>query len=468
MSLRTNAMPLRPSARSRPRKLKSTIYIGREPYYHPALSDSAAVYGQLPSMRVMESWVEDDGVPVLDVVRLGHGAFRRQLTAANATVLCGTLTQEEASEIEVVSGEPDSGSSGARRWDIKVQMGSGEIDVELGSSRNVNDACLDCGGPRSEVVLSVKHCGRVSDHQPGLDRTWRHANHCTHQHNTHRVTDVLSDTNETYSCRSFEPEATNRVLPRQLAARPDVRIEYGHNTNDAEDNHGEGVSNALSPYEHPDQEPSVGNYSSTFQQIIARESTKLDAAWDIWAARATESETAGLMLKEIERYETASSLGELCFAIAPMDMRLNLWKITVEGPAHTPYEGGIFEIELDIGLDWQNTKRGEKPIKSVSDIEGRGLRVLTKMIHPDISEMGKARNLECIYALVGFNPDLIARSFIDMLRCPERVPSYLAAKPDMAELAKNHPDIFDTIARHWRDEHATGNGSSEPVIGRLR
>ena len=461
-------MPLRSRARSRPRKLKATIYIGREPYYYPALSESAIVYGQLPSMRVMESWVEDDGFPILDVVRLGRGASRRQLTAADATILCGTLTEEEAAQIEIVNDEPDSRSSDARRWDIKVVAGSRETDVPLRSSRNVNSIFLDCEGPRSGVMLNFEHGGNGLDHGSELDRTGHHVDHCPCQHHTHRVIEVLSDTNETHSSRNSEPEVIGCALPGRFAARPDVHVEHDHNVKDMWDNHGESVNNAPSPYEYTNQEPSAAQYSSTFQEIITRESAKLDAAWNIWAARATESETARLMLQEIERYETASSRGELCFAVAPMDMRLNLWKITVEGPPHTPYEGGIFEIEVNIGLDWQNIKRGKKLIKFVSDIEGRGLRILTKIIHPDISETGKARNLEGIYALVGFNLDLIARSFIDMLRCPERVPSYLAAKPEMAELAKNHPDIFDTIARHWRDEHALGDRSSEPVIGRLR
>ena len=99
-----------------------------------------------------------------------------------------------------------------------------------------------------------------------------------------------------------------------------------------------------------------------------------DAIWGSHASGMGGSAAKKRMLKDIERYRTIRGL-ERWYAYAPVSDSLYHLLAAIEGPPDTPYEDGVFWIEIWIPNDF--------PFKAPK------LRLLTRIYHPNIDAKGR-------------------------------------------------------------------------------
>lgn len=123
----------------------------------------------------------------------------------------------------------------------------------------------------------------------------------------------------------------------------------------------------------------------------------------------------------------------------PHDDNLRYFDVTVSGPAMTPYEGGIFKLELFLPQDYP--------------MEPPRIRFLTKIYHPNIDRLGRI----CLDVLKDhWSPALQIRTILlsiqALLAAPN--PDDPLANDVAAEWKENQPQALAT-AKEWTQLYAT-------------
>jgi ubiquitin-conjugating enzyme E2 D/E len=111
---------------------------------------------------------------------------------------------------------------------------------------------------------------------------------------------------------------------------------------------------------------------------------------------------------------------------------------TIHGPEATPYEGGVFVVDMRLPYDY--------PLKPPD------CSFSTKIYHPNVSTRGEI----CLDILKrDWNPGQsiakVLTAFLDMLRAPD---ADNALHPEVACQYSNDRPTFDRLAREWTEKYA--------------
>ena len=122
----------------------------------------------------------------------------------------------------------------------------------------------------------------------------------------------------------------------------------------------------------------------------------------------------------------------------PVNDNLFLWRARIHGPSKTPYEGGIFDIDIDYPTEYPF-----KPPK---------LRFVTKIFHPNIGVKGTV----CVDILQDqWSPALtttkILLSVLSLISSPN---PHDPLNPEAAKLYLEDRKQYDIISKMWTNSHA--------------
>ncbi|KAH0920409.1 hypothetical protein HID58_028069 [Brassica napus] len=152
------------------------------------------------------------------------------------------------------------------------------------------------------------------------------------------------------------------------------------------------------------------------------------------------------IIKETQRLLSEPAPG---ISASPSEENMRYFNVMVLGPSQSPYEGGVFKLELFLPEEY--------PMAAPK------VRFLTKIYHPNIDKLGRI----CLDILKDkWSPALQIRtvllSFLILLICR-------LYKSIQALLSAPNPDdpLSENIAKHWKSNEAeaveTGNLKNGPV-----
>jgi ubiquitin-conjugating enzyme E2 D/E len=125
---------------------------------------------------------------------------------------------------------------------------------------------------------------------------------------------------------------------------------------------------------------------------------------------------------------------------ALVDDNLHKWRCTIEGPPNTPYEKGIFTIELDIPPEYPF-----KPPK---------VKFVTKTYHPNILQ----KDGSICAQILGdqWSPQLKINDVLGIVRQMLETPNIDSPlEEEVAEQYRNKRDVFNKTAKEWTKKYAT-------------
>jgi len=141
------------------------------------------------------------------------------------------------------------------------------------------------------------------------------------------------------------------------------------------------------------------------------------------------------IIKETERLMTEQVPG---ISAVPHEDNLRYFDVSIHGPSGSPYEGGIFKLELFLPEDYPMT-----PPK---------IRFLTKIYHPNIDKLGRI----CLDVLKGnWSPALQIRTILLSIQALLGAPNPddpLA--PEVAKQWKENETAAIATAKEWTRTHA--------------
>lgn len=141
-------------------------------------------------------------------------------------------------------------------------------------------------------------------------------------------------------------------------------------------------------------------------------------------------------LKEI--LTTTNDSQNLIYSVSPTDQNILKWSGYIFGPVNSPYQGGIFRLEIEFPSNYPF-----KPPK---------IYFKTKLYHPNISESGSI----CLDILKNmWSPALsiskVLLSISSLLTDPN--PNDPLSS-DVAFVYKSNRKLFDQTAREWTAQYA--------------
>ncbi|PAV17609.1 ubiquitin-conjugating enzyme [Pyrrhoderma noxium] len=143
------------------------------------------------------------------------------------------------------------------------------------------------------------------------------------------------------------------------------------------------------------------------------------------------------IIKETERLQTDPAPG---ITAAPHEENLRYFDVTIQGPEGSPFEGGVFKLELFLPEEYPMA-----PPK---------VRFLTKVYHPNIDKLGRI----CLDILKDkWSPALQIRTVLLSVQALLFAPNPddpLAT--DVAKHYKEDPEGARATSRQWTLEHASG------------
>ena len=139
--------------------------------------------------------------------------------------------------------------------------------------------------------------------------------------------------------------------------------------------------------------------------------------------------------KEIQRLKKDQAAG---IRIEPTEDNKRYFMITIEGPQDTPYEGGIFRLEMFL-----TDKYPMKPPKC---------RFLTKIYHPNVDKLGRI----CLDVLKDkWTPALtVSRVCLSIQLLMQDPNPDDPLDPKVAEMWKNNLQQAHATARDWTTQYA--------------
>lgn len=150
--------------------------------------------------------------------------------------------------------------------------------------------------------------------------------------------------------------------------------------------------------------------------------------------------------KDMERNPPANCSG------GPIGEDILHWKATIIGPSDSPYEGGIFDLEIKFPNNY--------PFRPPS------IKFLTKLYHPNINSNGEI----CLDILKSqWSPALklskVLLSICSLLTDPNPDDPLVT---EAANLCKNNRVEYDIIARQWTQKYASGATTQLKTSNKLK
>lgn len=128
------------------------------------------------------------------------------------------------------------------------------------------------------------------------------------------------------------------------------------------------------------------------------------------------------------------------------DNDISHWRGRIKGPLDTPYEGGVFFLDITIPADYPYN-----PPK---------ISFVTKVWHPNVSSQTGAICLDILKH--EWSPALSIRTALLSIQAMLADP--VPTDPQDAEVAKmliENPDLFQKTARHWTETFAMNSSESQ-------
>lgn len=127
-------------------------------------------------------------------------------------------------------------------------------------------------------------------------------------------------------------------------------------------------------------------------------------------------------------------------SILPNNDNLGEWIVYIDGPANTPYEGGIFEFLCTFPNNYP--------------FEAPKIKAVTPIIHPNINEKGDI----CLSVFQGswsasITMHRILLSIVSLLSIPDPQDSLV---PEIANMYKDNHDKYVEIAKKCTVKYAVG------------
>jgi len=121
-----------------------------------------------------------------------------------------------------------------------------------------------------------------------------------------------------------------------------------------------------------------------------------------------------------------------------VDDKITRWKATINGPDRTPYEKGVFNIDIDIP--------NEYPFKPPK------ILFLTKIYHPNVKSDGNV----CMNIIQeGWSPQHKISDILNTLKTTLTTPDPdHPLENDIAQLFKTDPNKFNKTAKEWTNKYA--------------
>jgi len=141
-----------------------------------------------------------------------------------------------------------------------------------------------------------------------------------------------------------------------------------------------------------------------------------------------------------ELQEFISNPQDWCSVSLANDDNMFLWKGEIIGPDKTPYEKGVFKLEIEIPTDYPF-----KPPK---------VKFLTKIYHPNVKSDGNF----CTEILTaqGWSPQLKMNQVLLTVRQLLEEPNLEnPLEPDIAQQYKTDKAAFVKTAKEWTKKHAS-------------
>ncbi|KAL6057083.1 Ubiquitin-conjugating enzyme E2 D4-like [Balamuthia mandrillaris] len=136
-------------------------------------------------------------------------------------------------------------------------------------------------------------------------------------------------------------------------------------------------------------------------------------------------------------------------SLGPLPEDMFHWQATILGPPNTPYEGGLFVVDLEIPRDYPF-----RPPKN---------RFLTKVYHPNIDSHGR----HCLdIDHCAWSPALTLKRLVCVLSSLlENINPEDPLVPDIAHIYKTDPAMFQATARAWTTRYAMPQGEAHAGAG---
>jgi ubiquitin-conjugating enzyme E2 D/E len=141
--------------------------------------------------------------------------------------------------------------------------------------------------------------------------------------------------------------------------------------------------------------------------------------------------------RELEEMQKDPPVG--CTAGPENPDNLNKWKAIIVGPPDTPYEGGVFNLEINFPADY--------PFRPPH------FRFTTRIYHPNINGEGGI----CVDILkpTSWSPALtVAKVLLSISSLMADANPDDPLVPEIAHVYKTNPVLFQTTAREWTRRHA--------------
>ena len=142
-----------------------------------------------------------------------------------------------------------------------------------------------------------------------------------------------------------------------------------------------------------------------------------------------------LLLECMDFRKNPTSFGDA----SPKDEDLMDWRIVINGPSNSPYDGGLFRVRVKFSAEY--------PFKPPS------IKFLTKIYHPNVSTSGEI----CKELLTeNWKPHLNIRYIMEVLRTLLICPNPLApVEANIGAQYRENRAEFDAMAQKWTKNHAT-------------
>ncbi len=134
-------------------------------------------------------------------------------------------------------------------------------------------------------------------------------------------------------------------------------------------------------------------------------------------------------------YDSARDPTARCFNAGPVDALVDFmaWSGTIEGPAGTCYEGGLFELGIAVSTQYP--------------FQFPRLRFVTRIYHPNVSEddVISSHVLKDVWS-PAMRIERLMRLLVEMLAEPDFVRNL---NPDIFDVFYTDPVQFEATAREW-------------------
>ena len=147
---------------------------------------------------------------------------------------------------------------------------------------------------------------------------------------------------------------------------------------------------------------------------------------------------SGRITRELAQIKGAES--EI-YTVEPVNDDLFHWKGEIRGPNETPYEGGIFKIDIVFPPDY--------PLRSPQ------IKFDTKIYHPDVITEGERAGKFCLEILSDWHPKTRIKDILESIYSFIHFPvSEGAVNAEIAREMREDIQLFNEKAAKWTKDYA--------------